>query len=1594
MSGRRARAIWWNLGSPLAERMRSIVVVGLVLFFAGLGCQGHRAPSISPSVTFAELRTIKGAPLVRAPGEATRAPYPRERLLDGSRVTLDSGALTWMRRDAGAIWLIAGPADFTLHADNLDVAFGRLFVDSELGGPVELSTPRGKIELSEARVSIDVGRDGSVSAYVLRGSVRAGNRERVGAGELLTWETSGALRREASRVWDDWTGGLATADPAAEPAPFGVGTVGARKPGDRGQPRSSLVIQRLDVRVTIDRDFALTEVDETFVNPTSDDVEGLFSFRTPPSAVLSRFGVDRNGGIVWGRIQEARAAVKQYESNVYAGSQEEPALLQWVGSGVYSARLFPIHPGETRRVVTRYGEWLSRQGALGERRLYVYPMAAEGARASLPRIEELRFTLDLTRSGALRVRSGMGGKRQGNQIVVKAFDFVPRADLSVELFDNGQSAPVAYRAPHRLAAEDVVDGASSDFASVVAREEADYVALPLRAFGNAAPSPPGIDVGIVIDTSAATEPAALALARSMASSLLAELGPEDRVALWAGDATLRGVAAGSDTLGPIDEAKRRAYLAGLAAVERGGATDLGALLTEAASKLDPKRRGAVIYVGDGLPSVGELAPKSLRERLARLGPEVRILAAGIGSQPNLALLDRLVRGAPVERVADAYGAAEAALRLLEAASRPLWIGAQVDFGSGVERVLPRELPAISADDSVLVVGRLSGKAPTTITLRGAAGSVTRPLRVEQLTDFGDLRRRWGEGRLSELLAEGAGRASLVEVARRFALVSPFTALYVPTEREQASPELASVGPVTPAVAKRRRWKPWSQGGEDSMAPGLASFALRAASAPASKEGGTGTRAKGEAAPEPALQKAAAATNWDGKADKDAQRPVAEEQAFGMAGIQPRFGGATAAEAPAPAAPAPAASAAAQQPRGLSATGNMFDAEPSAASKPVAPARAGMGLEVTAKRASGGGLAGLSALSRREPVATGSIGASHLGAGARGNATIGAPIHVGGIIPNAARVVAGFRAGFRACYLRALNEDSSAEGSVRITVSVGPTGAVTNASLLPSGSLPESLTDCMRARARAAQFDPPGDVPAAVVFSVTLTPPESSEESPAAPPSVAQARTPAPPVKAVPSPEKPPVEPTLGRVHHEARPCSLAADLPLAERRVLWRERLTMAHSATLALAVYRGALDSCEATRWDERALLLVSLVDRLPSIRDRVELWRALLQLSPAAADAVYRFLTLRVQTAEDLKALHDALGLERIDPTILAALLKKARSATERLSLLRAAAERFKDDTELALLVLAAYEDAHDDAGGRAFARGLRRRVDATAHVRTQVGEYYLRLAAASSGALAERDRQEARRTFGELVEFAPEDPLARRRLGDLLRAHGWYEEASRQYETLSELTPDDASVQLLRALAANGLGRVEEAVRWAEKVAGAGAEDGSSPVAVAARAEASVFLAWARKDALSAGRKDEAARLLARALRLAARDGAKVRFILTWAHPELRPALWTMVGANSMPAADNLPLYGVAQAFLPVEPAPAVELRLDPEDAASAARLDARAMLTAIVAEGSAEERIARLELAFRDAQGRPLERVQARFENGELVLATPVAVKVLP
>ncbi len=93
-------------------------------------------------------------------------------------------------------------------------------------------------------------------------------------------------------------------------------------------------------------------------------------------------------------------------------------------------------------------------------------------------------------------------------------------------------------------------------------------------------------------------------------------------------------------------------------------------------------------------------------------------------------------------------------------------------------------------------------------------------------------------------------------------------------------------------------------------------------------------------------------------------------------------------------------------------------------------------------------------------------------GPRAVANLAPLIASAGAVSNAASVVAGMRAGFRACYQHGLDENPDASGAVRLTIRVGPGGEVLSVSASPSGNLPASVVSCVQTRARAAQFDPP------------------------------------------------------------------------------------------------------------------------------------------------------------------------------------------------------------------------------------------------------------------------------------------------------------------------------------------------------------------------------------------------------------------------------------------------------------------------------------------------------------------------------------------
>jgi len=139
-----------------------------------------------------------------------------------------------------------------------------------------------------------------------------------------------------------------------------------------GPPLRWLTIVYHHVTVTIQDGVATTQVDQAFRNDGRFPVEGTYVFPLPQGAVIQKFSLWVNGEPVQGEVLPAEEARRIYLE--YLRQARDPALLEYVGEGAFRARVFPIAPGETRRIALEYVELLSAEGGLFR---YRYPLAPE-----------------------------------------------------------------------------------------------------------------------------------------------------------------------------------------------------------------------------------------------------------------------------------------------------------------------------------------------------------------------------------------------------------------------------------------------------------------------------------------------------------------------------------------------------------------------------------------------------------------------------------------------------------------------------------------------------------------------------------------------------------------------------------------------------------------------------------------------------------------------------------------------------------------------------------------------------------------------------------------------------------------------------------------------------------------------------------------------------------------------------------------------------------------------------------------------------------------------------------------------------------------
>ena len=542
-------------------------------------------------------------------------------------------------------------------------------------------------------------------------------------------------------------------------------------------PASPVLRVSSQVRVQVDGRVARVEVEEQFRNNGGGIAEGTYLYPMPGEAVFTDFSLWMGEQEVRGEMMHADQARGIYEEIVRR--LKDPALLTLEGHGLIRARVFPIQPGETRKVVLRYTQMLERSGdalrlryAIGNRDRGRERGRGDGGsefrdqfslRVTLPETEELGTPYSPTHQLTTR--------RMGERVIVS---LDPEASGDVELF-----IPLRRGLVGTSLVTHAPGGEPGFFMLLLAPPQSEEGAVIPR------------DLSLVVDVSGSMSGVKMEQAKAAILQTLETLRPSDRFRLVAFSSAVRNFRPGFVPATEENIAAARRFAENLTA--NGGTNIEGALNAVLDRAPAEERLPIIIFLTDGIPSVGEQAPDRIAEAAgSRIGRN-RIFTVGVGHDVNTYLLDRLAkegRGS-AEYVAPDADVEVAVGSLASKIQHPALVNLRiVQSPVNLIQSYPNDMPDLFFGEELVVFGRYRGEGSGTLVIEGERNGrrerfTARAVFPEGENDNDFIPKLWASRRIGELTRqiriEGASQ-SLVQQVRdlglRYGILTEYTSYLV------------------------------------------------------------------------------------------------------------------------------------------------------------------------------------------------------------------------------------------------------------------------------------------------------------------------------------------------------------------------------------------------------------------------------------------------------------------------------------------------------------------------------------------------------------------------------------------------------------------------------------------------------------------------------------------------------------------------------------------------------------------------------------------------------------------------------------------------
>jgi len=533
----------------------------------------------------------------------------------------------------------------------------------------------------------------------------------------------------------------------------------------------SVTLKAHRVRVIIEDQVATTSIEQEFLNEGSRVAEGEYLFPLPPEAAITNLTLYINGEPVKAQLLDVNQARAIYNETVR--KLRDPALLQYVGRQAVQAKIFPIAPGETRKVQLTYSHLLKAEnGLLG----YLYPLKSD----YVTKIPARQVSVSVSISSKDPIGNvyspdtRVAVSRKDDRHVDVGFESAtgaPTEDFSLyySLSNGGIGATLlTYR-----------DSANEDGYFML-------MLTPPFQVDNVRVAPK--DVILVLDQSGSMQGKKWDQARAAARFVLARLNPEDRFNVIAFSTGYKLYAMKPQ---PVVQAADAANW--VTRLDAEGGTNIDAALTQAALQIDPARLTSVLFMTDGQPTEGETRIEQILAGVrARAKSNLRLFAFGVGDDVNTFLLDTLSsenRGQSVYvRPAEDIEAKVSAL--YNKITAPVLTDLKLELGDfTVDDLYPgAPLPDLFAGNQLIITGRYRRGGTATAKLTGKQSDSVQTFTYDGL-EFREnaggqpfVARLWATRRIGALLNTIRLKGETTELVDsvkklsiRFGILTPYTA---------------------------------------------------------------------------------------------------------------------------------------------------------------------------------------------------------------------------------------------------------------------------------------------------------------------------------------------------------------------------------------------------------------------------------------------------------------------------------------------------------------------------------------------------------------------------------------------------------------------------------------------------------------------------------------------------------------------------------------------------------------------------------------------------------------------------------------------------